>query len=316
MTSFKLAPDDGASRLNQWPDFGPLFDSAATAMFGLDLEGRVLSANTSAEALIGFTSDELRGRLFTNFLVREDIEPELIAGLAAGRFENFKLECRYMHRDGTSRYSLCAAALVRDHDRRPQFILVVVEDITQLKIQQHFLEYQALHDSLTQLPNRLLLEDRFEQALEASQREGKSVGFLLLDLDRFKEINDAHGHKAGDYVLQKVASKVRRVVRASDTVARLGGDEFAIVQADVPGRSAVTVMANKVLAAVAAPLELEVGTPLQMTASVGIAIAPEDGVKFDALMRRADLAMYAAKGKGGGYAFASGEFHPPIQNAN
>jgi diguanylate cyclase (GGDEF)-like protein/PAS domain S-box-containing protein len=316
VTRFQVAHEDWVGRLGPQPAFGALFDAAATAMFCLDLEGRVLGANAAAEALIGFTSDELRGRLFVNFLVREDIEPELIAGLAAGRVDSFRLECRYLHRDGTSRYSLCAASLVKSHDRRPLYILAVVEDITQLKIQQRFLEYQALHDSLTQLPNRLLLEDRFEQALEASQRNGKSVGVLLLDLDRFKEINDAHGHQVGDDVLQLVASNVRSVVRASDTVARLGGDEFAILQSDVPGRGAVTVMANKILGALAHPLSLGSGRPLQVTASVGIAIAPEDGVKFDALMRRADLAMYAAKSKGGGYAFASGEFRPRGEHAN
>lgn len=306
MTSFHLAHDAGSG----WPDpqveFGPLFDSAATAMFCLDLEGRVLGVNASAEALIGFTADELRGRLFTNFVVREDIEPELIENLASGRVETFKIECRYLHRDGTSRHSLCAASLVRGHDRKPQFILIVVEDITQLKIQQRFLEYQALHDSLTELPNRLLLEDRFEQALEASQRDGKSLGFLLLDLDRFKDINDTHGHKVGDQVLQQVASKVRSVVRASDTVARLGGDEFAILQTAVPDRGAAAVMANKVLAALADPLAIDAGRRLTVAASVGIAIAPEDGLKFEALMRRADLAMYAAKSQGGGFAFASG----------
>jgi diguanylate cyclase (GGDEF)-like protein/PAS domain S-box-containing protein len=275
-------------------------------MFCLDLEGRVLAANGSAEALIGFTADELKGRPFTYFLVREDIEPQLISNLASGRIENFRIECRYLHRDGTSRHSLCAASLVRDHLRKPHYILVVVEDITQLKIQQRFLEYQALHDSLTQLPNRLLLEDRFEQALEASQRDGKSLGFLLLDLDRFKDINDAHGHKVGDHVLQQVATKVRSVVRASDTVARLGGDEFAILQSAVPDRTAAAVMANKILAALADPVAVEAGRQLQVAASVGIAIAPEDGVRFDALMRRADLAMYAAKSKGGGYEFASG----------
>jgi diguanylate cyclase (GGDEF)-like protein/PAS domain S-box-containing protein len=306
VTSFNLAQDAGAGWPNLQLEFGPLFDSAATAMFALDLEGRVLAANGSAERLLGFSVDELRGRLFTNFLVREDIEPELITNLATGRSDSFKIECRYLHRDGTNRFSFCAASLVRTRERKPHFILVVVEDITQLKIQQRFLEYQALHDSLTELPNRLLLQDRFEQALEASQRDGKSLGFLLLDLDRFKDINDAHGHKVGDFVLQQVASKVRSVVRASDTVARLGGDEFAILQSSVPDRGAAVVMANKILAALADPVAVEAGMSLKVGASVGIAIAPEDGVKFDALMRRADLAMYAAKSKGGGYAFASG----------
>jgi diguanylate cyclase (GGDEF)-like protein/PAS domain S-box-containing protein len=303
--SFNRADHGGRPPPTEPLSFGPIFEQAATAIFCLDLNGRVLDANSAAEVLMGYSAEELQGRLFSDFLVAEDIDPELIGSLARGRIENFKLECRYVHRDGSSRHSLCAASVVRGHDSRPRFLFVVVEDITQLKIHQRFLEYQVLHDSLTQLPNRLLLEDRFQQCLDSSQRDGKSLGFLLLDLDRFKDINDKLGHKAGDFVLQHVARKVRSVVRASDTVARLGGDEFAILQAAVPSRSAAAVMANKVLTALADPISVS-GQSLRVGASVGIAIAPEDGINLEALMRRADLAMYSAKSKGGGFTFASG----------
>ena len=285
--------------------FGPIFEQAATAIFCLDLDGQVLDANSAAEALMGYRAEDLRGRLFVDLLVREDIDPELIGSLARGRIETFKLECRYIHQDGTKRYSLCAASLVRGHDSRPRFVFVVVEDITQLKIHQRFLEYQALHDSLTELPNRLLLEDRFQQSFEASQRDGRSLGLLLMDLDGFKSINDRLGHKTGDYVLQQVANRVRSVVRASDTVARLGGDEFAILQAAVPGRGAAEVMATKILSVLSDPIAVA-GESLRVSASVGIAMAPEDGVNIETLMRGADLAMYAAKSKGGGYSFSSG----------
>lgn len=160
---------------------------------------------------------------------------------------------------------------------------------------------QALYDSLTGLPNRRLLEDRLGQAILAARRAGHWLALLLVDLDRFKEINDSLGHQAGDQVLQEVARRLRAALRSSDTVGRLGGDEFAILLASVPGLHGAQVVARKVLDALRAPIAVQ-GEQRQVKASIGIALWPRHGDDWETLLRRADLAMYAAKRAGSGCA--------------
>jgi diguanylate cyclase (GGDEF)-like protein len=153
--------------------------------------------------------------------------------------------------------------------------------------------YLAYHDALTELPNRSLLHDRLEQAARAAHRDSKPLALLVMDLDGFKEINDTLGHHAGDRVLQHVAARVRSTLREADTVARLGGDEFAIVlpSTDVDG---AILAAQKVLQEIERPLVVE-GRPLAVRASVGVACFPEHGASAEALLQKADVAMYLAK---------------------
>ena len=162
------------------------------------------------------------------------------------------------------------------------------------------LAYLAYHDTLTDLPNRTLLHDRLEQALRVANREGTAVSLLLLDLNGFKEINDTLGHHAGDRVLQSVAKRIRGLLRQADTVARLGGDEFAIVlpMADVDGALRT---AQKVLRAIEEPSVVDQRV-LTVRASLGVACYPEHGQSAEALLQRADLAMYVAKTDGVGVA--------------
>ncbi len=160
------------------------------------------------------------------------------------------------------------------------------------------LAYLAYHDALTELPNRTLLHDRLDQALRVAHREGTPVSLLLVDLNEFKGINDTLGHHAGDRVLQSVASRIRAVVRQADTVARMGGDEFAIVlpMADLDG---AVMTAQKVLRAVEEPCVVG-QRPLSVRASLGVAMYPEHGASADALLQKADIAMYVAKTDGVG----------------
>jgi diguanylate cyclase (GGDEF)-like protein len=153
--------------------------------------------------------------------------------------------------------------------------------------------YLAYHDALTELPNRSLLHDRLEQAARAAHRDSKPLALLVMDLDGFKEINDTLGHHAGDRVLQHVATRVRSTLREADTVARLGGDEFAIMlpSTDVDG---AILAAQKVLQEIERPLVVE-GRPLAVRASVGVACFPEHGASAEALLQKADVAMYLAK---------------------
>ncbi|MBI3595553.1 MAG: PAS domain S-box protein [Nitrospirae bacterium] len=179
-------------------------------------------------------------------------------------------------------------------------VLAIVRDITERKTQAAALEYQALHDTLTDLPNRTLVLDRLRQAIHAAGREGKPLALLLMDLDRFKDVNDALGHHHGDLLLKQVGPRVLSVLRESDTVARLGGDEFAVLlpATDIDG---ATVTAQKILEALDRPFVVE-GFFLEIGASIGIALFPEHGEDVDMLMRRADVAMYTAKQSGSGFA--------------
>ncbi len=166
---------------------------------------------------------------------------------------------------------------------------------------QESLEHQALHDALTGLPNRVLMQDRLAQAIALAERTRSGVAFMLMDLDGFKEVNDTLGHQAGDLLLVRVAERLREVLRRADTVARLGGDEFGLV---VPHASAEEAehVARKVLAALARPVRLE-GHNLYVGGSIGIALYPEHGTDPYQLLRHADVAMYQAKRSGRGYAF-------------
>jgi len=166
--------------------------------------------------------------------------------------------------------------------------------------QAEALEHQALHDGLTRLPNRVLLEDRLQQVLVNARRDHRRFAMLLMDLNRFKEVNDTLGHAAGDMILCELAERLRHTVREPDTVARLGGDEFAVILANADSAGAVD--AARRLGTALEPAFVLQGKPLSLAASIGIAVYPEHGTDFEGLLRRADIAMYTAKRRHGDFA--------------
>lgn len=170
--------------------------------------------------------------------------------------------------------------------------------------QSELLEHQALHDSLTGLPNRTLLHDRMQHAFVTAQRLDKAVALFMMDLDRFKEINDTLGHHVGDLLLQQMALRLRGVLRESDTVARLGGDEFAVVLQNVENHEQAIYTARKILSTLEQPLSLD-GHSFTISASIGIAFFPEHGEDSGTVMRHADLSMYCAKRTQSGYSVYS-----------
>ncbi len=171
------------------------------------------------------------------------------------------------------------------------------------------LEHAATHDSLTGLPNRLLLMDRLAQATAQSERYSRGFAVLVVDLDRFKSINDSLGHSAGDAMLTEVARRLRSLLRKADTLARLGGDEFVLVLNEITSPREAESVASKVLANLAAPVMLS-GIEVQISASIGVSIFPNDGVDADSLLKHADAAMYHVK-KNGRNAF---QFFAPVMN--
>jgi diguanylate cyclase (GGDEF)-like protein len=172
------------------------------------------------------------------------------------------------------------------------------------------LEHAATHDALTGLPNRVLLADRLAQATAQSERYSRGFAVMVVDLDRFKSINDSLGHIAGDDLLKEMAKRLSQQLRKADTLARLGGDEFVLVLNEISGPRDAETVASKVLAAMAQPVTLS-GLEVQISASIGISVFPEDGVDAETLLQHADAAMYHAK-KNGRNAF---QFFAPVMNA-
>jgi len=187
-----------------------------------------------------------------------------------------------------------------------------VELIAQRKLAEDALAHQALHDALTGLPNRVLLHDRLAQAILTAQRANGSLALLMMDLDRFKEVNDTFGHHWGDELLRQVAARLQGTLRATDTVARLGGDEFAVVLPSAGDAAEASRAARKLQQALEIPFIVE-GQALDARASVGIALCPEHGEDPDTLLRHADVAMYVAKRAGGGFSVYTSEqdYHSP-----
>ena len=171
---------------------------------------------------------------------------------------------------------------------------VSVDDVTTPRLAAAALHRQATHDALTGLPNRVLLNDRLDRALREAARSGERVALLVMDLDQFKEINDALGHDSGDRLLIALSRRLEHVLRDADTIARLGGDEFAILLTTDASRAGAVTVARRVTAALEKPFDME-GLSLQTNASIGIALFPDHGTDAEELAKRADVAMYVAK---------------------
>jgi diguanylate cyclase (GGDEF)-like protein/PAS domain S-box-containing protein len=225
------------------------------------------------------------------------VRARLMAHLS-GEADHFECEHRMRHADGRYRWVLCRGLAVRDESGMPYRIAGSQTDITLRKEAEERLLHDALHDSLTGLPNRVLLLERLSRCLgQARRRGGQPFAVLFVDLDRFKNVNDSLGHATGDRLLIEVARKLELCVRPADTVARLGGDEFAILLDDVENCQVATSIADRVLASLSESVQLD-GHDIVTTASIGITWGDPGYEKPDDLLRDADAAMYRAKALG------------------
>lgn len=201
--------------------------------------------------------------------------------------------------DGGVRWILInASPLYADGGSEPHAAVATFTDITERKAAQQRVEFLAHHDSLTELPNRLLLRDRVEQAIASARRSHLRLALMFLDLDRFKTINDSLGHPIGDQLLKAIVERLKTCVRESDTISRQGGDEFVILLRNARDGEAVSRLADKIHRRMAEPFLVD-GHALSSSFSIGIALFPDDGSDFDSLTQKADTAMYHAKHAGG-----------------
>ncbi|WP_119966653.1 EAL domain-containing protein [Simplicispira lacusdiani] len=269
----------------------PLAASIAQISNGLFLE-----VNDKYEKYFGWTRDDLIGRttlevgLWVDLASREAWLDEL-----RRQGTSLDFESQWRCKSGEIRHVSLSAELI-DIDNEP-LVLAFIQDITERKENEARIDFLAHHDPLTGLPNRVLFRDRFELATAWSGRSGSKVGLMYLDLDHFKTINDSLGHPVGDQLLQQVARRLRQCVRDTDTISRQGGDEFLIALTDIDDLDAVGQVASKVVQVLSAPFEIE-GHDLAATLSMGVAVWPDDGQDFNALLQRADTAMYQAKAAG------------------
>jgi diguanylate cyclase (GGDEF)-like protein/PAS domain S-box-containing protein len=218
-----------------------------------------------------------------------------LAGRAGGKIE---IECRVRHRDGEWRHVEGTVTNLVDEESVGGFV-INTRDISERKELEQQLVYRAFHDPLTTLANRALFGDRLRHALSRRPTSGRALAVLFCDLDQFKTVNDSLGHGPGDRLLAAVGSRIQECVRVGDTVARIGGDEFAVLLEEPVDRLEPVRVAERLLDALAPPFDLE-GRKVYVTASVGIAMTPDAGETAEELLRSADVAMYKAKGRGGG----------------
>jgi diguanylate cyclase (GGDEF)-like protein/PAS domain S-box-containing protein len=254
---------------------------------------RLVAANPAASDLLGVQTGLLLGhRLDEAFprLTADSLGDRLVAVAAGG--QAFDVDALSSATPDPER-----VVALRAFPLPQRSVGIAIDDVTGASLATAALRRRAMHDDLTGLPNRTLLRDRLRQALHHSERTGEPVALMILDLDQFKEVNDALGHQYGDLLLIAVARRLQRIVREGDTIARLGGDEFALLLTTNADSTGAVRVADKVSAALQEPFEIE-GMALQTNASIGIAVYPLHAETADALTQRADVAMYAAKRTG------------------
>jgi diguanylate cyclase (GGDEF)-like protein/PAS domain S-box-containing protein len=279
--------------------YSSMVELAAIGISHVDLNGRFVHVNRRLCEMLGYTREEL-----LQLCIREISHPddrlatdEDRGKLDAGEIDSFKAEKRYLRRDGTPIWVRLTVAAKRRSDGRTLHHISIVEDISDQRAAEARIQYLATHDEMTGLVNRTLFGEFLERAIARCHRPGRRFAIMFVDLDRFKVINDSLGHESGDALLKVIASRLRASLRSSDVVARFGGDEFVLLVEDVNDRAAVEVVARTLLTAVLQPVQIA-EQECRITASIGIALCPDDAQEAEALLKHADLAMYHAKEQG------------------
>jgi diguanylate cyclase (GGDEF)-like protein/PAS domain S-box-containing protein len=278
-------------------------NSIGDAVLSTDVLGKVTYLNVVAERFTGWTCAEALGRPLREVFhivdgtTRKPSPNPMERAIQENKTVKLTPNCILVRRDGSELAIEDSAAPIHDRGGSITGAVIVFRDVTVSRAMVEKMSHLAQHDTLTDLPNRLLLKDRIGQAIMAARRNNTKVAVMYLDLDGFKHINDSLGHTVGDRVLQAIGKRLVSCVRSSDTVCRLGGDEFVVLLSQIKDPSDTGIIARKILAAVSASQRFD-QDDVQLTASIGLSAYPDDGQDAEVLMRYADIAMYEGKKRG------------------
>jgi diguanylate cyclase (GGDEF)-like protein/PAS domain S-box-containing protein len=276
-----------------------VFESTREGVMITDAERRITMVNRAFTDITGYEESETIGN--TPSMLRSGRHNAAFYHtmwatiLATGHWQG---EIWNRRKTGEVYPELLSISAVKNEDGNITHYVAVFADISKLKASEMELEFLAHHDPLTQLPNRMLLISRLEHGLEKALRDSKLLAVLMLDLDRFKDVNDSFGHLAGDELLQQVAERLSLRLRGTDTVCRLGGDEFTVLLEEINHPEAAARIATEIISALSEPWQLSNGIDVRIGVSVGISLYPDHGTTPEALMQHADTALYQAKNEG------------------
>lgn len=278
-------------------------NSIGDAVLSTDISGNITYLNLVAETMTGWPREEAIGRPLAEIFqiidgaTRKPARDPMKMAVDQNKTVGLTVNCVLVRRDGLESPIEDSAAPIHDRAGRIIGAVIVFHDVSAARAMTFQMTYSAQHDVVTNLPNRMLLEDRVSQSIALARRQSKPIVVIFLDLDGFKHINDSLGHATGDRVLQSVSKRLVASVRASDTVSRQGGDEFVILISEISYPQDAATIANKILLALGPPHSID-GQDLHVSASIGLSVYPTDGKDSEILIRNADTAMYHAKEMG------------------
>lgn len=273
-----------------------LMSNLAQEVLFIHRDGKVLEVNSAGERLFKASAEEIIGRPVLS-LFAKDSAPALIRRERCPPVDRRPEEMDFQAVDG-SHVAVELSCQPIDYLGRPATV-VALRDLTDRKRDEARIRHLARHDALTNLPNRYNLQERLDIALDTAVQEGNAIAVVYIDLDRFKPVNDLHGHAAGDALLVQASKRILDEIRPTDTLARVGGDEFVLILTSQPQPEKASIIATRIIETLRRPFQVE-NHRIEIGASIGVSLYPQDGTDADALMRAADAAMYRAKDEGRG----------------
>lgn len=274
-----------------------IVESSPLAIYTRDKEGRITGWNKACEQMFGWREEEVIGKPLPAIPQMSRSQSDRLREHALKNEKSVQVELQRLRKDGSLIYVMTSFSPLYDETGEANGYLTIAADITRRKAAEQKIEFMAHHDVLTHLPNRLLLEERFRQAIELATRDNMLVALVFIDLDHFKAINDSFGHSVGDAYLKEIADRLSTCVRATDTISRQGGDEFLIVLNGVSRREDILPILSKLKQRLQESVLIE-GHELSVSMSIGVSVYPHDGVSFDELLKKSDMAMYRSKEEG------------------
>lgn len=274
-----------------------VIQSAPLSIYTRGLDSLTMSWNPAAERMFGWTKEEAIGEPLRTIPKDHESAFNKLHQRAVSGESIIQQDVVLQKRDGMLIDTSVTIAPLKDSEGILYGFVNIIADITERNAAKQKIEFLAYHDPLTGLPNRLLLQDRMQQAIAQADRQQKGLALMFLDLDNFKKINDSLGHATGDSFLKEVATRLKKCVRDTDTISRQGGDEFVIILGDLSGNDVTPPIMSKIMERLQDPFHTE-GIELSTSVSIGVALYPDDGSDFETLSKKADMAMFRAKEAG------------------